>query len=269
MRKKFVYCVVLSTQILACTLSNLKSVTAQAGENDLAKIAGPADSSSSSSLKGDIDISFVPELGLVTIKGNKDDVQKVEDVIRQIKSQESEKDNDVRKKRDRRKHDKVKQPESAEMQRRMPPMHLPPPMHSPPPMQWHTPWSPPMLGQNMQGRAPSPSPNNPESLELLTNINRSLRSIESMMREERERSRSEQGGRRAPNLPQNAGPGNFGPGPSFGGPGFGGPGFRGPGFRGPGSGGPGPGSGSPRGNENRDVPRDQGPRGPSPSSAAR
>jgi len=53
-------------------------------------VASPDAVSSGSGLIGDVDISFVPEMGLVIIKGSKKDVQRVQEVIEQIKNQSNE-----------------------------------------------------------------------------------------------------------------------------------------------------------------------------------
>ena len=53
-------------------------------------VASPDAISSGSGLIGDVDISFVPEMGLVIIKGSKKDVQRVQEVIEQIKRQSNE-----------------------------------------------------------------------------------------------------------------------------------------------------------------------------------
>ena len=53
-------------------------------------VASPDSVSSGSGLIGDVDISFVPEMGLVIIKGSKRDVQRVQEVIEQIKKQSNE-----------------------------------------------------------------------------------------------------------------------------------------------------------------------------------
>ena len=53
-------------------------------------IASPDAISAGSGLIGDVDISFVPEMGLVIIKGSKRDVQRVQEVIEQIKNQSTE-----------------------------------------------------------------------------------------------------------------------------------------------------------------------------------
>ena len=59
--------------------------------NDRATIVASPDAiSSGSGLIGDVDISFVPEMGLVIIKGSKRDVQRVQEVIDQIKKQSTE-----------------------------------------------------------------------------------------------------------------------------------------------------------------------------------
>ena len=50
-------------------------------------VASPDSVGSGSGLIGDVDISFVPEMGLVIIKGSKRDVQRVQEVIEQIKKQ--------------------------------------------------------------------------------------------------------------------------------------------------------------------------------------
>ena len=61
------------------------------GGNDRATIVASPDAiSSGSGLIGDVDISFVPEMGLVIIKGSKRDVQRVQEVIEQIKKQSTE-----------------------------------------------------------------------------------------------------------------------------------------------------------------------------------
>jgi len=53
-------------------------------------VASPDAVSSGSGLIGDVDISFVAEMGLVIIKGSKKDVQRVQEVIEQIKNQSNE-----------------------------------------------------------------------------------------------------------------------------------------------------------------------------------
>ncbi len=50
-------------------------------------VASPESVGTGSGLIGDVDISFVPEMGLVIIKGSKRDVQRVQEVIEQIKKQ--------------------------------------------------------------------------------------------------------------------------------------------------------------------------------------
>ncbi|MCY2984715.1 MAG: general secretion pathway protein GspD [Planctomycetota bacterium] len=50
-------------------------------------VASPDSVGTGSGLIGDVDISFVPEMGLVIIKGSKRDVQRVQEVIEQIKKQ--------------------------------------------------------------------------------------------------------------------------------------------------------------------------------------
>ncbi|MCY2979464.1 MAG: general secretion pathway protein GspD [Planctomycetota bacterium] len=68
----------------------------QTGDNERATIIGSPDAlSSGSGLIGDVDISFVPEMGLVIIKGSKKDVQRVNDVIEQIKKQSVETQPDI------------------------------------------------------------------------------------------------------------------------------------------------------------------------------
>jgi general secretion pathway protein D len=68
----------------------------QTGDNERATIVGSPDAlSSGSGLIGDVDISFVPEMGLVIIKGSKKDVQRVNDVIEQIKKQSVETQPDI------------------------------------------------------------------------------------------------------------------------------------------------------------------------------
>ncbi len=60
-------------------------------ENDpTTVIAAPDAVTSGTGLIGDVDISFVPEMGLVIIKGSKRDVQRVLEVIEQIKKQSLE-----------------------------------------------------------------------------------------------------------------------------------------------------------------------------------
>jgi hypothetical protein len=215
-----------------------------------------------SGLIGDVEISFVPEMGLVITTGKKVDVQRVNDLIAQIKKQsaksgdedededededmddedegddededdEDEEDDD----RDRKKSDKhAKSPgkmpkmnvPSPRVPMQMPahsPMHIQRPMQSPP-MQSPPMQTPPMQMPGMQMPAPSPmhmpapmymptpspmhgqnlhhaaqeSANHAESLELLRNINRSLQSIESMMREEKAMERAER--QRTPGVP--------------------------------------------------------------------
>ena len=60
------------------------------GNERAAIVASPDAISSGSGLIGDVDISFVPEMGLVIIKGSKRDVQRVQEVIEQIKKQSTE-----------------------------------------------------------------------------------------------------------------------------------------------------------------------------------
>ena len=68
----------------------------QTGDSERATIVGSPDAlSSGSGLIGDVDISFVPEMGLVIIKGSKKDVQRVNDVIEQIKKQSVETQPDI------------------------------------------------------------------------------------------------------------------------------------------------------------------------------
>jgi len=53
-------------------------------------VGSPEHLNSNTGLIGDVDISFVPEMGLVIVKGGKRDVQRVLEVIEQIKKQSSE-----------------------------------------------------------------------------------------------------------------------------------------------------------------------------------
>jgi type II secretion system protein D len=53
-------------------------------------VGSPDSLSSGTGLIGDVDISFVPEMGLVIVKGGKRDVQRVLEVIEQIKKQSAE-----------------------------------------------------------------------------------------------------------------------------------------------------------------------------------
>ncbi|MFN7735149.1 MAG: secretin N-terminal domain-containing protein, partial [Pirellula sp.] len=53
-------------------------------------VGSPDNLNSNTGLIGDVDISFVPEMGLVIVKGGKRDVQRVLEVIEQIKKQSSE-----------------------------------------------------------------------------------------------------------------------------------------------------------------------------------
>ncbi len=63
----------------------------QSGDDEMSMAVGSPDSlSSGTGLIGDVDISFVPEMGLVIVKGGKRDVQRVLDVIEQIKKQSAE-----------------------------------------------------------------------------------------------------------------------------------------------------------------------------------
>jgi general secretion pathway protein D len=60
-----------------------------------AAIGTPDGLSSGTGLIGDVDISFVPEMGLVIVKGGKRDVQRVLEVIEQIKKQSQETQPDI------------------------------------------------------------------------------------------------------------------------------------------------------------------------------
>ena len=222
-------------------------------------VRSPDTLAAESGLIGDVDISFVPEMGLVITKGKKEDVQRVNELIAQIQKQsvksrdeddEGEGDDDDEgdedEDEDRKKSDKhaksqkkmpkmnvpspkapMQMPAHSTMHIQMPPMLLPPmqsppmqmppmqmpgmqmpapsPMHMPAPMYMPTPS--PMHGPNLHHAAQG-SANHAESLELLRNINRSLQSIESMMREEKAMERAERqrspGGpdRNRPNLGQ-------------------------------------------------------------------
>lgn len=199
-----------------------------------------------SGLVGDVDISFVPGKGVVITKRKKEDIQRVNDLIAHIKKQsvksrdqdedDEDEDDDEDDDRDRKKSDKhakspiqmpkmnvpspkapIQIPAHSTMHIQMPGMQIPPMqmpgmqmpvtslMHMPYPIQMPTPS--PMQGQNLH-HAAQESANHAESLELLRNINRSLQSIESMMREEKameqaERQRSPGGpDRNRPNLGQ-------------------------------------------------------------------
>jgi type II secretory pathway component GspD/PulD (secretin) len=59
-------------------------------ENAQSTLLQSQDGLASSGLIGDVEISFVPEMGLVIIKGSKKDVQRVNEVIEQIKKQSIE-----------------------------------------------------------------------------------------------------------------------------------------------------------------------------------
>lgn len=66
------------------------------GDNDKAAAIGSPDAlAAGSGLIGDVDISFVPEMGLVIVKGSKKDVQRVLEVIDQIKKQSIETQPDI------------------------------------------------------------------------------------------------------------------------------------------------------------------------------
>lgn len=69
----------------------------QPGEADEmgAAIGSPDNLSSGTGLIGEVDISFVPELGLVIVKGGKRDVQRVLEVIDQIKKQSQDTQPDI------------------------------------------------------------------------------------------------------------------------------------------------------------------------------
>ncbi len=58
-------------------------------EKEQEMLAQAAEGLHSNGLIGTVDISFVPEMGLTIIKGNKNDVQRVQDVIERIKNQTS------------------------------------------------------------------------------------------------------------------------------------------------------------------------------------
>jgi general secretion pathway protein D len=76
--------------------TSVTRVAPQAGAGDRAAIVGSPDAlSAGSGLIGDVDISFVPEVGLVIIRGSKKDVQRVNDVIEQIKRQSVETQPDI------------------------------------------------------------------------------------------------------------------------------------------------------------------------------
>ncbi len=233
------------------------TVTVDASENNgtlrATIVRSPDVLAAESGLIGDVDISFVPEMGLVITKGKKEDVQRVNDLIAQIKKQsvksrdedenkdeeeddDDEEDDDEDDDRDRKKSDKhakspIKMPKMnvpsprvpmlpahSTMHMQVPPMQVPPmqmpgmqmpgmqmpapsPMHMPYPIQMPTPS--PMQGQNLH-HAAQESANHAESLELLRNINRSLQSIESMMREERAMERAER--QRSPGGPDRTRP---------------------------------------------------------------
>lgn len=66
------------------------------GDSDRAAAIGSPDAlAAGSGLIGDVDISFVPEMGLVIVKGSKKDVQRVLEVIDQIKKQSIETQPDI------------------------------------------------------------------------------------------------------------------------------------------------------------------------------
>jgi type II secretory pathway component GspD/PulD (secretin) len=66
------------------------------GQNDQATVIGSPDSlSSGTGLIGDVDISFVNEMGLVIVKGSKKDVERVLEVIEKIKNQSKETQPDI------------------------------------------------------------------------------------------------------------------------------------------------------------------------------
>ena len=247
------HCFLIVFPLVACLLaiSNAKAtyqepteqdktttVTVDAIENNgtlrATIVRSPDALAAESGLIGDVDISFVPEMGLVITKGIKEDVQRVNDLIAQIKKQSvksrDEDEDDEDDDRDRKKSDKhakspikmpkmnvpsprvpMQMPAHSTMHIQMPPMQMPgmqmpapSPMHMPYPIQMPTPS--PMQGQNLH-HAAQESANHAESLELLRNINRSLQSIESMMREERAMERAER--QRSPGGPDRNRP-NFG-----------------------------------------------------------
>ncbi len=259
-------------------------------------IRSPDASVGEGGLIGDVEISFVPETGLVIIQGDKKDVQQVNQVIAHIKTQsgksregedddddaddenDDEKDDD----RDHKKSDKpaksagktpkmnVPSPQ-VPMQKHPTPMQMPgySPMHMqmpgmqmpgmpmpgmPMPGMQMSPPSP-MHGQNPHHGAPD-SGMHAEGLELLRNINRSLQSIESMMREEKAMEQAERQRRQESNRWNGPGmmpPTQPGQGPRNFKPEFGGPNRRGNGNSarkyGPRDQG-----------QRKDGPRDQGPR---------
>jgi hypothetical protein len=278
------HCFLIVFPLVACLLANSNAkatyqepteqdktttVTVDAIENNgtlrATIVRSPDALATESGLIGDVEISFVPEMGLVITKGKKEDVQRVNDLIAQIKKQsaksgdedeEEDEDEDMddededdddedddddrdRKKSDKRAKSPSKMPKinvpsprvpmqmpahsTMHIQRPMllppmqtPPMQTPPmqmpgmqmpapsPMHMPAPMYMPTPS--PMHGQNLH-HAAQESANHAESLELLRNINRSLQSIESMMREEKAMERAER--QRSPGGPDRNRP-NFG-----------------------------------------------------------
>ncbi|AMV30943.1 Type II secretion system protein D precursor [Pirellula sp. SH-Sr6A] len=66
------------------------------GQNDQATVIGSPDAlSSGTGLIGDVDISFVNEMGLVIVKGSKKDVERVLEVIEKIKNQSKETQPDI------------------------------------------------------------------------------------------------------------------------------------------------------------------------------
>jgi len=240
-------------------------------------VRSPDASAGEGGLIGDVEISFVPETGVVIIKGDRKDVQQVNQVIAHIKTQsgksrededddddaddenDDEKDDD----RDHKKSDKPtkspgKTPKMNVPSPKVPMLKHPAPMQMPGHSPMHMQMSgmqmpgmqmpgmqmpPPMHGQNPHHGAPD-SGMHAEGLELLRNINRSLQSIESMMREdkameqaERQRDQRFEGpkgpdrmhpmqsmnpmqGRPNPKMQQRRGPRNFKP--EFGGPNRGG-----------------------------------------------
>jgi general secretion pathway protein D len=77
-------------------LNPQRNPNAQPGDDEKATVIGAPDAlAAGSGLIGDVDISFVPEMGLVIVKGSKKDVARVLEVIEQIKKQSVETKPDI------------------------------------------------------------------------------------------------------------------------------------------------------------------------------